>query len=44
MVGEAEKASYVAQEKMRKQMETLVAETEARMTKTIELQLHTVIS
>ena len=44
MVGEAERASYAAQEKMRKQMETIVAETEARMTKTIELQLHAVIT
>lgn len=43
MLGEAERASYAAQEKMRKQMETIVAETEARMTKTIELQLHAVI-
>lgn len=44
MVGEAERASYAAQEKMRKQMETIVAETEARMTETMELQLHAVMN
>ncbi|XP_024360435.1 uncharacterized protein [Physcomitrium patens] len=39
-VGEAERASYAAQEKMRRAMETIVAETEARMTANMEMRLN----